>query len=180
MIEDQRATSTRTDVLVYQTEVLEEDITIAGPILVNLFASTSGTDSDFFVKLIDVFPGDTSDPEPNPTDVRMGSYQMLVGVETMRAKYRNDYSNPEPMAPNEVTPISFNIWDKFHTFKKGHRIMVQVHSSWFPAYDRNPQQFMDIYHAKKKDYKKATQKIYRSGKTPSHIVLPISAASTLR
>ena len=180
MIEDQRATSTRTDVLVYQTEVLEEDIRIAGPILVNLFASTSGTDSDFFVKLIDVFPGDTRDAEPNPTDVRMGSYQMLVGVETMRAKYRNDYSNPEPMTPNEVTPISFNIWDKFHTFKKGHRIMVQVHSSWFPAYDRNPQQFMDIYRAKKKDYKEATQKIYRSGKTPSHIVLPISAAPTLR
>ena len=179
MIEDQRSTSARTDVLVYQTEVLEEDITIAGPILVNLFASTSGTDADFFVKLVDVFPGDTPDPDPNPTGARMGGYQMLVGVETMRAKYRDDYSNPEPMTPNEVTPISFNIWDKFHTFKRGHRIMVQVHSSWFPAYDRNPQQFMDIYHATKNDYNKATQKIYRSAKTPSHLVLPIRVAPTL-
>ena len=179
MIEDQRSASARTDVLVYQTEVLEEDITIAGPILVNLFASTSGTDADFFVKLVDVFPGDTPDPDPNPTGARMGGYQMLVGVETMRAKYRDDYSNPEPMTPNEVTPISFNIWDKFHTFKRGHRIMVQVHSSWFPAYDRNPQQFMDIYHATKNDYNKATQKIYRSAKTPSHLVLPIRVAPTL-
>ena len=179
MIEDQRSASARTDVLVYQTEVLEEDITIAGPILVNLFASTSGTDADFFVKLVDVFPGDTPDPDPNPTDARMGGYQMLVGVETMRAKYRDDYSNPKPMTPNEVTPISFNIWDKFHTFKRGHRIMVQVHSSWFPAYDRNPQQFMDIYHATKNDYNKATQKIYRSAKTPSHLVLPIRVAPTL-
>ena len=179
MIEDQRSTSARTDVLVYQTEVLEEDITIAGPILVNLFASTSGTDADFFVKLVDVFPGDTPDPDPNPTGARMGGYQMLVGVETMRAKYRDDYSNPKPMTPNEVTPISFNIWDKFHTFKRGHRIMVQVHSSWFPAYDRNPQQFMDIYHATKNDYNKATQKIYRSAKTPSHLVLPIRVAPTL-
>ena len=179
MIEDQRSASARTDVLVYQTEVLKEDITIAGPILVNLFASTSGTDSDFFVKLVDVFPGDTPDPDPNPTGARMGGYQMLVGVETMRAKYRDDYSNPEPMTPNEVTPISFSIWDKFHTFKRGHRIMVQVHSSWFPAYDRNPQQFMDIYHATKNDYNKATQKIYRSAKTPSHLVLPIRVAPTL-
>ena len=179
MIEDQRSASARTDVLVYQTEVLEEDITIAGPILVNLFASTSGTDADFFVKLVDVFPGDTPDPDPNPTGARMGGYQMLVGVETMRAKYRDDYSNPKPMTPNEVTPISFNIWDKFHTFKRGHRIMVQVHSSWFPAYDRNPQQFMDIYHATKNDYNKATQKIYRSAKTPSHLVLPIRVAPTL-
>jgi len=173
MIEDQRLASTRPDVLVYKTAVLEQDITIAGPILANLFASTSGTDSDFFVKLIDVFPGDAPNPEPNPKGLQMGSYQMLVGVEAMRAKYRNDFTNPKPMKPNKVTPISFNIWDKFHTFKKGHRIMVQVHSSWFPAYDRNPQQFMDIYQAKAEDYRKATQKVHRSRQSPSHLVLPV-------
>ena len=173
MIEDQRVNSTRTDVLVYSTGVLEEDVTIAGPIMANLFVSSTGTDADFFVKLIDVYPGDAEDPEPNPKGVKMGGYQMLVGVEVMRAKYRNDFERPEPLEPNTVTPISFNIWDKFHTFKKGHRIMVQVHSSWFPAYDRNPQQFMDIYQAEAKDYQKATQKIHRSKNAFSHLVLPV-------
>ena len=165
--------STRTDVLVYKSDVLEEDVTLAGPVMVNLFASTTGTDSDFFVKLIDVFPGDAKDPEPNPKEVRMGSYQMLVGVEVMRAKYRNDLENPTPMIPNKVTPISFNIWDKFHTFEKGHRIMIQIHSSWFPAYDRNPQQFMNIFRAEREDYRKATQRIYRSSDLPSHLSLPV-------
>jgi putative CocE/NonD family hydrolase len=173
MIEDQRLNSTRTDVLVYSTDVLEEDVTIAGPIMANLFVSSTGTDADFFVKLIDVYPGDAKDPEPNPKGVKMGNYQMLVGNEVMRAKYRNDFELPEPLKFNTVTPISFNIWDKFHTFKKGHRIMVQVHSSWFPAYDRNPQQFMDIYQAEAKDYQKATQKIHRSKNAFSHLVLPV-------
>jgi len=173
MINDQRYASTRPDVLTYKTEVLDQDITIAGPILANLFASTSGTDSDFFVKLIDVFPGDTPDPEPNPKGIKMGSYQMLVGVQAMRAKFRNDLTHPEPMTPNKVTPISFNIWDKFHTFKKGHRIMVQVHSSWFPAYDRNPQKFMNIFYAEGDDFQEAEQRIYRSRKFPSHLMLPV-------
>ena len=180
MIEDQRLASTRTDVLVYQTDILKEDITIAGPIMVNLFASTTGTDADFFVKLIDVYPGDAKDPEPNPKGVKMGGYQMLLGVEVMRAKYRNDFENPEPMKPNKVTPISFNIWDKFHTFKKGHRIMVQVHSTWFPAYDRNPQKFMNIYHAEAQDYQKSIHTIYRSKESSSHLVLPILTVSSQR
>ena len=98
---------------------------------------------------------------------------MLVGMEVMRGKYRNSFSNPEPMTPDEITPISFELRDRFHTFKKGHRIMVQVHSTWFPAFDRNPQKFINIYRAKKSDYQKATQKIYRSPKSPSHLVLPI-------
>lgn len=170
MIEDQRMVSTRPDVLVYKTDVLTEDVTIAGPVLANLFVSTTGTDADYFVKLIDVLPGNTP---PNSKGVKMGSYQMLVGVEAMRAKYRNSMSDPEPMQPGEVTPVSFNIWDKFHTFKKGHRIMVQVHSSWFPAYDRNPQQFMDIYHAEEKDLKVADHTIHRSGRFPSHLELPV-------
>ena len=173
MIEDQRLASTRTDVLTYTTDELEEDISIAGPILVNLFASSTGTDADFFVKLIDVYPGDAKNQNENPEKVSMGGYQMLLGVEVMRAKYRDNFENPSPLVANSVTPISFTIWDKFHTFKKGHRIMVQVHSSWFPAYDRNPQKFMDIYKARSEDYQKATQKIYRSRDHPSHIVLPV-------
>ena len=169
MVADQRVASTRTDVLTYKTEVLQEDITIAGPILANLFASTSGTDSDFFVKIIDVYPSDAPDFE----DVRMGGYQMLLGIEVMRGKFRNSFSIPEPMTPDEITPISFHLWDKFHTFKKGHKIMIQIQSSWFPAFDRNPQTFTNIYRAKKDDYQKATQKIFRSGGSPSHLVLPV-------
>ena len=169
MVGDQRHASTRTDVLTYRTKALEEEITIAGPIRANLFASTSGTDSDWFVKLIDVYPGDA----PDNGNVKMGGYQMLLGIEVMRGKYRNSYSNPEPMEPDQVTASSFEIRDKFHTFKKGHKIMVQVHSSWFPAFDRNPQTFTNIYRAKKNEYQKATQKIYRSQESPSHQVLPI-------
>lgn len=170
LVADQRFASTRPDVLTYQTDVLEEDITIAGPILVNLFASTTGTDSDWFVKVIDVHPGDAPD---NSQGTKMGGYQMLVGAEVMRGKYRNSLSDPEPMKPGKPTPIEFEIRDKFHTFKKGHKIMVQVHSTWFPVSDRNPQTFTNIYSAEKDEYVKATQKIYRSKKYPSHITLPV-------
>lgn len=184
MTGDQRYAFTRPDVLTYQTDPLEADITIAGPVLAKLFASTSGTDSDWFVKLIDVHPGDARDNnnknDKNDEDdgndskgVRMGGYQMLLGFEVMRGKYRNSFSKPEPMVSDEVTPVSFSIWDKFHTFRKGHRIMVQVHSSWFPIFDRNPQTFTDIYRARKSDYRKAAQKIYRSNRSPSHLVLPV-------
>jgi hypothetical protein len=164
--------STRPDVLTYQTAPLEGDITVAGPVSVRLFASTTGTDSDWFAKIIDVYPGDA--PE-NPSGVKMGGYQMLLGLGVMRGKYRNDPAKPEPMRPNEVTPIDFTIWDKFHTFKKGHRIMVQIHSSWFPYFDRNPQRFMDIYRAGPRDYIRATQRVYRSAEFPSHLVLPVLA-----
>ena len=171
MIEDQRLASARPDVLVYRSEVLEEDLTIAGPVLVNLFVSSTGTDADFFVKLIDVFPGDLAEPGAE-ADPKMGQ-QMLVGVEVMRAKYREDFETPQPLKPGEVTPISFNIWDKFHTFRKGHRVMVQIHSSWFPAYDRNPQQFMNIYEARSGDYQTAIQRIHRAEHAASHLVLPV-------
>jgi len=166
---DQRYASTRPDVLVYQTEILDKDITIAGPVLCNLFASTTGTDSDWFVKLIDVFPNDT----PSNGKVEMGGYQMMLGVEVMRGKYRNSLSDPVPMIPDQITPISFEIHDRYHTFKKGHRIMVHVHSSFFPVFDRNPQTFTNIYRAQKSDYQKATQKIHRTPKSPSHLVLPV-------
>ncbi len=170
MIEDQRLTSTRPDVITYKTDILDEDISIAGSLLANLFISTTGTDADYFVKLIDVFPQDSS---PTQKDIPMGGYQMLLAVEVMRAKYRSSMSKPTPLVPNKVTPLSFRLWDKFHTFKKGHQIMVQIHSSWFPAYDRNPQQFINIYTAEAKDYFISSHNIYYSNQYPSHIQLPI-------
>ena len=161
MTADQRFAATRPDVLVYQSDPLTEDLTVAGPFSANLYVSTSGTDSDFVVKLIDVFPNKTQDP--------MDGYQMLVRGEPMRAKYRKSWAQPEPMKPNEVTPLSFALPDINHTFKKGHRIMVQVQSTWFPLVDRNPQKFINIYQAKDEDFQKATQRIYRSSKFNSHL-----------
>lgn len=165
MTDDQRFAATRPDVLVYQSDVLTEDITIAGPQMVELFASTSGTDSDFVVKLIDVFPPRTQDP--------MDGYQMLLRGEPMRAKYRNSWSKPEPLKPNEATRIPFTMPDINHTFKKGHRIMLHVQSTWFPLVDRNPQKFLNIYQAKDEDFQKATQRIYRSSKLPSHLKVTV-------
>ncbi|MFQ5789970.1 MAG: CocE/NonD family hydrolase, partial [Acidobacteriota bacterium] len=173
MIEDQRFAATRPDVLAYESEVLEEDVTIAGPIIASLYASTTGTDSDWVVKLIDVFPGDYPDNHPNPANVRMGHFQMLLAGEVMRGKFRKSYRHPEPMVPREVTQIEFDLRDRNHTFRKGHRIMVQVQSSWFPVIDRNPQKFVDIYHASESDFQKATQKIYRSETYPSHLKLNV-------
>jgi putative CocE/NonD family hydrolase len=182
MIEDQRLASTRPDVLTYRSPPLASNITIAGPILANLFVATTGTDADFFVKLIDVFPGDADGPpdfddpheaEKAATKLRMGSFQMLLGVEVMRAKYRKNLSKPEPLVPGETTPVSFHVWDKFHTFKAGHRIMVQINSSWFPAYDRNPQKFMNIYTARDSDFQKHEHTILRSREFASHLCLPV-------
>jgi putative CocE/NonD family hydrolase len=165
MTEDQRFSASRPDVLVYQGDVLTEDVTVAGELFADLYASTSGTDSDFIVKLIDVFPSSSADP--------MDSYQMLVRGEPMRAKYRKSWSKPEPMKPNEVTRISFAMPDINHTFKKGHRIMIHVQSSWFPLVDRNPQKFLNIYQAKNEDFQKATQRIYRSAKFPTHLKISV-------
>lgn len=173
MIQDQRFASRRPDVLVYQTEPLKQDMTLAGPITASLFVSTSGTDSDFIVKLIDVFPDDAPDPEPNPSNLRMGGYQMLVRGEPMRARFRNSWERPEPMMPNQPTRIEFVMPDTSHTFRKGHRLMVQIQSSWFPLVDRNPQKFVDIYKAKPSDFQKATQRVYRSGKMSSHLKLKV-------
>ena len=142
MVDDQRFASTRPDVLVYSTEPLEEDVTIAGGISPKLFVSTSGTASDFVVKLIDVYPGDFPDPEPNPTGVKMGGYQQLVRGEAIRGRFRNSFETPEPFVPNQVTKIEYQMPDAFHTFRRGHRIMVQVQSTWFPLIDRNPQTYV--------------------------------------
>lgn len=173
MIEDQRFAATRPDVLVYESDVLTEDITIAGTILAELQVSTTGTDSDWIVKLIDVFPNTTTSGSRNSRSARNRGTQMLLSGEIMRGKFRNSLSDPEPMVSGEITRIGIKLPERYHTFKKGHRMMVQIHSTWFPAYDRNPQQFMDIYRAKPSDYIKATQRVYRSASAPTHLVLPI-------
>lgn len=173
MIEDQRFASRRPDVLTYQTPPLEQDVTIAGPIQAALHVSTSGTDSDWVVKLIDVYPGDHPDPTPNPLNARMGGYQQLVRGDVMRGKFRNSLENPEAFEPGEPTLVPIAIPDTYHTFRSGHRIMVQIQSSWFPLVDRNPQTFVDIYKAKEPDFKKALQKVYRSPERATHLDLKI-------
>jgi putative CocE/NonD family hydrolase len=155
-------------VLVYQTDTLEEDVTIAGPVSPRLHISSTGTDSDFVVKLIDVYPNDYPDPEEaNATkrllgqpSIRMGGYQQLLRGEPMRAKFRNSWEKPEPLAPGKLTEVHFAMPDVNHTFRRGHRIMVQVQSSWFPLVDRNPQTFTDIPNAKAGDFKKATEQVF--------------------
>jgi uncharacterized protein len=173
MVEDQRFAATRPDVLVYQTDVLDKEITLAGPIKATLYVSTSGTDSDFVVKVIDVFPNDTPDNDPNSTGVKMGGYQMLVRGEPMRARFRDSYSNPKPMEPNKVTKIEFTLPDVNHAFLRGHRIMIQVQSSWFPLVDRNPQKFVDINRATEADFQKATQRVYRSSANASRMTFTV-------
>ncbi|MFN0086963.1 MAG: CocE/NonD family hydrolase [Blastocatellia bacterium] len=161
MTDDQRFSANRTDVLVYQTDVLAEDLTMAGPLQAELFVSTTGTDSDYIVKLIDLFPPNGADP--------MDRYQMLVRGEPMRAKYRNSWSKPEPMKPNQVTRVPFAMPDINHTFRKGHRIMIHIQSTWFPLVDRNPQKFLNIYAAKEEDFIKATQRVYHSARAASNL-----------
>jgi putative CocE/NonD family hydrolase len=167
MIEDQRFAASRPDVLVYRTEPLTEDVVIAGPIIASLHASTSGTDSDWIVKLIDVYPGNTRDT--SPAGFPMGDYQMLLAGEVFRGKYRTSFSKPEPITANKPEKYEFDLRDRFHRFLKGHRIMVQVQSTWFPVIDRNPQTFVDIYKAKETDFRKATQRIYRTPQMPSGV-----------
>ncbi len=173
MVGDQRFAARRPDVLVYETEPLETDVTIAGPIRANLKVSTSGTDSDWVIKVIDVYPDDYPDHSPNPKGLKMGGYQQLVRGDIMRGKFRKDLSKAEPFTPDEPTEVAFTIHDSYHTFRSGHRIMVQVQSSWFPLFDRNPQTFVDIYKATDSDFVKATQRVYRSKDMASHLILPI-------
>jgi uncharacterized protein len=169
MTYDQRFASKRPDVLVYQTEPLDHDVTIAGPIVPVLSVSSTGTDSDFVVKLIDVYPTDYPDPDPNPTRIHMGGYQQLVRGEPFRGKFRNSFERPEPFTPGKRSRIEYSMPDVCHTFRVGHRIMVQVQSSWFPLTDRNPQQFLDIPSAKASDFQKATERVYRGGTDGSEI-----------
>jgi uncharacterized protein len=169
MTYDQRFAGRRPDVLVYQTEPLEHDVTIAGPITPVLKVATTGTDSDFIVKLIDVYPGDYPNPDPNPARVQMGGYQQMVRGEPFRGKYRNSMSRPEPFKPGTPAKIEFVMPDVCHTFRPGHRIMVQIQSTWFPLVDRNPQQFVDIPTAKGSDFVKATERVYHGGPDGSQL-----------
>jgi putative CocE/NonD family hydrolase len=170
MIQDQRVASRRPDVLVYSGDELKEDITIVGPIGARLFVSTSGTDSDWIVKLIDVYPDDYPAGE-SESPVKLGGYQQLVRGDVLRGKFRKSLSKPEPFVPNEPTPVNFTLQDVSHTFRAGHRIMVQIQSSWFPLVDRNPQTFVDIYRAQDSDFQKATQRVYRSREMPTRLEL---------
>jgi hypothetical protein len=172
-IEDQRFVASRTDVLVYETEPLEEDLTLAGPIKVTLHVSTSGTDSDWVVKLIDVYPGDFPDPDPNPAGVKLGGCQQLVRGDVFRGKFRNSFEKPEPFEPGKVTKIEFTMPDICHSFRRGHRVMVHVQSSWFPLVDRNPQKFVNIPTAMPEDFQKATQRVYRSANAASSLSVQV-------
>jgi hypothetical protein len=186
MTADQRFAATRPDVLVYQTPPLTEDTTVAGPIEVELYVSTTGTDADWVVKLIDVYPDDFPDGEasaeavararpnrPPVPEVRMGGYQQLVRGEPFRGKFRNSFEKPEPFKPGEVTRVKFTMPDTLHTFRPGHRIMIQVQSTWFPLVDRNPQTFCDIYTADEGDFKKQTHRVHRAAGYPSKVTVRV-------
>ena len=169
MVEDQRFAASRPDVLVYKTETLSENVTLTGPITVELYVSTSGTDADWIVKLIDVYPDDAPDPADNPNDIRMGGYQMLVRGDIMRSRFRDSYEQPKGMIPGEITEINFTMNDIYHTFLSGHKIMLQIQSSWFPLFDRNPQKFVKISTAGEPDFKKAVQRVYHTSNYPSAV-----------
>lgn len=170
MTEDQRFASRRTDVLVYRSEPLEEDLIVAGPITVTLHLSTTGTDADVVVKLIDEYPAGPGMPR-NPNGVVMEGYQRLVRGEPFRGKYRNSLEKPEPFEPGEPAVISFEMPDAYHAFRRGHRVMVHVQSSWFPLVDRNPQKFMEIPKAKREDFRAETHSVHRSALRPSSITV---------
>ncbi len=176
VVEDQRFASRRPDVVVFQTEPLKEELRLAGPIKVHLKVSTSGTDSDWIVKVVDVYPDDVPDlqrPDSGGKDgqanIKLGGTQQLLRAEVMRGKFRNSLEKPEPFTPGRATPVSFSLNDVCHAFKIGHRVMVQVQCTWFPLVDRNPQTFVDINRAKPGDFRKATQKIHWGGEDGSRL-----------
>jgi putative CocE/NonD family hydrolase len=178
MVEDQRFASRRPDVLTYQTPPLDSALTVAGPIPVEFSVSTSGTDCDWIVKVIDVFPDSASPPGQafsfsSGPGIKLGGYQMLVRGDVLRGKFRNSLSTPEPFVPGAVTSIHFVLNDVFHTFRPGHRIMIQVQSTWFPMIDRNPGTFLDIFQAKDSDFHQTTQRVYRSAGNASRILMPV-------
>ena len=176
MSDDQRLQTRRPDVLTWVSDVLEDDLTIAGPIVPSLFVSTSGTDSDFVVKLIDVYPNNAPNSDPNPLQIEMGGYEQLVRGEPFRGRYRNSFEKPEAFIPNQVSKLEFVMPDALHTFRAGHRIAVQVQSSWFPLIDVNPQTFVpNIYQAKVEDFRKATQRVYHSPASPSAVSVLVLA-----
>jgi putative CocE/NonD family hydrolase len=170
---DQRFAAKRPDVLVYQTAPLDEDITVSGAVAPHLWVSTSGTDSDYVVKLIDVYPEDFPNPVPSSKEVKMGGYEQLVRGEPFRGKFRDTFERPEPFVPGQPTALNFSLPDINHTFRRGHRIMVQIQSTWFPLVDRNPQKFLNIPEATEADFQKATERVYHSKSNASALVLPV-------
>jgi putative CocE/NonD family hydrolase len=174
LVQDQRFVDERPDVLTWQTEELAEDVTLAGQVTAKLFASTTGSDSDWIVKLIDVYP------QKVEQDWKLSGYELMIADEIFRGRFRNSFERPEAITPNAVTPYTIDLHTANHVFKKGHRIMVQVQSTWFPLYDRNPQKFVpSIFEAKESDFQKATQRVYRSKQFPSSVeisVLPKAAS----
>jgi putative CocE/NonD family hydrolase len=173
MTADQRFAAKRADVLTWQTEVLQSDLTLAGNILANLKVSITGTDADWIVKVIDVYPDSAVNSNWAGKDVSFPGYQQMVRSEAMRGKFRNSFEVPEPFVPRKITPVDFELQDVLHTFKKGHRIMVQVQSTWFPLIDRNPQKFINIMEAKESDFQKATHRVYFSKDYPSFLILRV-------
>jgi putative CocE/NonD family hydrolase len=167
MIDDQRWADGRPDVLTYRSSAFKADHTVAGPVDVDLFASTTGTDADFVVKVIDVWPADSTETSPNGKS--MAGYEQEVRADVFRGKYRDNYSRPKPFEPGKPTRIHFKLNDLLHTFKPGHRMQIQVQSAWFPLVDRNPNQFLDIYKARDSDFKPATITLYHSDKYPTHL-----------
>lgn len=161
MTDDQRFAARRPDVLVFETEVLNDNVTLAGDIMAKLQVSTTGTDADWIVKVIDVFPNDEPETKEVQPYLKMSNYHMMVRSEVMRGRFRNSFSNPEPFVPNQKTAVTVKLQDVFHTFKKGHKIQIQVQSTWFPLIDLNPQTFVEnIFYAKSEDFKKQTHRVY--------------------
>jgi uncharacterized protein len=172
LVEDQRFVDNRPDVLTWQTEELTEDMTVAGSVTAKLFASTTGSDADWIVKLIDVYP------EKYPDDWKLSGYELMIADEVFRGRFRKSFEKPEPITPDAITPFNIDLHTANHVFKKGHRIMVQVQSTWFPIIDRNPQKYVpNIFEAKESDYQKETQRIYRSKEYPSGVALSLVPAT---
>ncbi len=168
MVEDQRFAHQRPDVLSWETEPLKEDVAVAGNLTAKLFASTTGSDCDWIVKLIDVYP------ERYPKEPTMGGFQLMVAGEVFRARYRRSFEKPEPVVPGQVTEYTIDLHANHHCFRKGHKIMVQVQSTWFPLIDRNPQKYVpNIFEAKDADFQVARQRVWRSPRFASHVVLPV-------
>ena len=173
VVEDQRFAEKLPGVVSFKSDVLTEAVTVTGWLKANLFVSTTGTDADFIVKLIDVLPDNEPNPDPNPRNFQMAGFERMVRAEVFRGKFRNSYEHPEPFTPGKIEKISFDMNEIDHVFKKGHRIMVQVQSTWFPIVDRNPQKFMKIPEANESDFQKSTIRIYHDAEHASNIVLPV-------
>ncbi|HEY8078362.1 MAG TPA: CocE/NonD family hydrolase [Labilithrix sp.] len=180
MTGDQRFASRRPDVLSYETGELDQDVTVCGTIEASLVVATTGTDADFVVKLVDVYPSDYPNPEPNPQNVHMGGYQQLVRGEIMRGRFRQSYDAPRAFTPGEPTPVKLSLPDTCHVFRARHRMMVQVQSSWFPLVDRNPQTFVDIYKATAADFHAATHTVFRATDKASAITVMVRGAALPR